>query len=83
MTLQGVQLHTLQAIARIQHSTSIDSVEDMQLVEALGLDVEMIRSALNALADAGYIHLDKFETLAGMSYLASLTSKGRDILAKN
>ena len=83
MTLQGVQLSTVHAMASIQHSTSIDTVEDIQLAEALGLDVEIIRSALNALAVAGYIHLDKFETLAGMSYLASLTSKGRDILAKS
>ena len=81
MTLQGAQLNTLQAIANIQHSTSIDSVEDMQLVEMLGLDISIVRSILNNLAESGYIRLEKFETLAGMSYLASLTSSGQDTLA--
>jgi hypothetical protein len=81
MALQGTQLNTLQAVANIQHSTAIDSVEDMQLSEALGLDISLIRSVLNNLAEAGYIRLEKFETLAGMSYLASLTSLGQDTLA--
>jgi hypothetical protein len=82
MTLQGAQLNTLQAVANIQSSAFIDSVEDMQLVEALGLDVNIVRGLLNNLAAAGYIHLEKFETLAGMSYLASLTSLGHTTLAR-
>ena len=81
MTLLGTQLNMLQAVANIQHSTSIDSVEDMQLSEALGLDISLVRSVLNNLAETGYISLEKFETLAGMSYLASLTSLGQDTLA--
>ena len=81
MTLQGAQLNMLQAIANIQRETSIDSVEDMQLVETLGLDISLVRSILNNLAETGYIRLEKFETLAGMSYLASLTSLGQDRLA--
>ena len=81
MTLQGAQLNMLQAIANIQRSTSIDSVEDMQLVETLGLDISLVRNILNNLAKTGYIRLEKFETLAGMSYLASITSLGQDSLA--
>ena len=81
MTLQETQLNMLQAVANIQHSTSIDSVEDMQLAEALGLDISLVRSILNNLAEAGYIHLEKFETLAGMSYLATLTSLGQNTVA--
>ena len=81
MTLLGTQLNMLQAVANIQHSTSIDSVEDMQLSEALGLDISLVRSVLNNLAETGYISLEKFETLTGMSYLASLTSLGQDTLA--
>jgi hypothetical protein len=80
MTLQGTQLNMLQAVANIQFSTTIDSVEDMQLSEALGLDISLVRSTLNNLAAAGYIRLEKFETLAGMSYLASLTSLGQNTL---
>ena len=81
MTLQGAQLNMLQAIANIQRATSIDSVEDVQLVETLGLDTSLVRNILNSLAETGYIHLEKFETLAGMSYLASITSLGQDTLA--
>jgi DNA-binding MarR family transcriptional regulator len=80
MTLRGTQLNTLQAVAHIQILTSIDSVEDMQLAEALGLDINSVRSILNHLSAAGYIRLEKFETLAGMSYLASLTSLGQNTL---
>ena len=81
MTLQGTQLNMLQAIANIQRSTSIDSVEDMQLVETLGLDISIVRNILNNLAKTGYIRLEKFETLDGMSYLSYITSLGQDSLA--
>jgi hypothetical protein len=82
MSLQEAQLSTLQAVANIQHSTPIDTVEDVQLAEMLGLDINLIRSTLTLLAQNGYIHLEKFETLAGMSYLATLTAHGWNALSK-
>lgn len=82
MSLQEAQLNTLQAVATIQYSTFIDTVEDLQLAEILGMDINTIRGTLTVLAQNGYIHLERFETLAGMSYLATLTSDGWNELAK-
>lgn len=81
MALQGTQLNMLQTIADVQESTSFDAVEDVQLAEEVGLDMNVVKSTLNSLAEAGYIHLEKVETLLGIGYTASLTPQGRAILA--
>jgi DNA-binding MarR family transcriptional regulator len=80
IALQGTQLNMLQTIADIQESTSLDAVEDIQLVEEVGLDMGVVKSTLNSLAEAGYVHLEKVETLMGMGYAVSLTPQGRAIL---
>ena len=82
MKVQGTQLDVLQVIADIQEATSAAEVEDVQIAEEIDLDISVVRRALDALAKAGDVHLEKVETLSGMAYSAALTSQGKATLKK-
>lgn len=82
MKVQGTQLDVLQVIADIQEATSAAEVEDVQIAEEIDLDISVVRRALDALAKAGDVHLEKVETLSGMAYSAALTSQGKGTLKK-
>jgi Mn-dependent DtxR family transcriptional regulator len=76
MTVQGTQLDILRTMADIQQATSMEEIEDMEIAEELGLDIRLVRSALEALTKAGYVELKKLDTLSGMAYNAFLTNQG-------
>jgi transcription initiation factor IIE alpha subunit len=82
MTVQGAQLGILQTIADVQVVTSLAEVEDRRIAEETDLDVNIVRSSLNALAEAGYVQLEKLETLSGMVYNARLTPAGETALTE-
>ena len=74
------QLDLLRIIADFQKTDAVDTVEDTQLVEKTGLDVNFVRTALNELESIGYVHLEKVKTLSGFSYNADLTSRGKAVV---
>ncbi|MBI1880432.1 MAG: hypothetical protein HYR94_19820 [Chloroflexi bacterium] len=76
MTVQGTHLDMLQAIADIQRVMTSNEVEDVQIAEEIGLDVGLVRGALRALAEMGYIKLETVKTNSGLAYRASLTPDG-------
>jgi predicted ArsR family transcriptional regulator len=80
MTIQGMQLDVLQTLVDIQIATSLEEVEDVQVAEEIDLDLNLVRSALDALAADGYVQMDKVETLSGMAYSVFATDKGRTAL---
>lgn len=80
MKVQGTQLDVLQAIVDIQKITSSKEVEDVQIAEEIDLDINLVRRALDALAEAGYVKLEKVETLSGMVYNAFHTKQGEATL---
>ena len=76
MTAQGTQLEVLKTIADIQEATFIEEIEDLRIAEEIDLDVRVVRSALDALSQAGYVELEKVKTLSGIAYNAFLTEQG-------
>jgi predicted transcriptional regulator len=80
MAVQGTQLKVLETIADIQEAISAEEVEDTQIAEEIDLDIGMVRSALDMLAQAGYVKLEKTNTLSGMAYSAFLTNQGNRVL---
>lgn len=80
MVVEGTRYSLLRAVADIQHTTSLESVEDVELAEKVDLDLSLIRGALNDLAQAGYLELEKIWTLSGLSYQVALTFEGRAAL---
>jgi DNA-binding IclR family transcriptional regulator len=81
MTLQGIQLDILQTLVNIQAATSLDEVEDVYLAEEVEIDLNVVRSLLETLAQGGYVQLDRTETITGMVYSATATSMGRVTVA--
>jgi hypothetical protein len=80
MLVEGTRRSVLQAVADIQATTALKEVEDVDLAEKIELDLSLVRSALNDLAQAGYLVLAKTDLLAGLSYSAALTPEGRAAL---
>jgi Mn-dependent DtxR family transcriptional regulator len=80
MALQGTQLDVLQTIADLQETNPFEEIEDVQIAEELELEVGVVKSLLNTLADKGYVRLEKLDTLVGVGYNASLTSQGEAAL---
>lgn len=80
MLVEGTRYSVLRAVAEIQQATSLESVEDVELAEKVDLDLSLIRSALNDLAQAGYLELEKTWTLSGLSYQVAMTPEGRTAL---
>lgn len=80
LTIEGTQMDVLKAIGDIQDKAAIDTVEDIQLAEAVELDVNMVKKTLENLESEGYVKLDEVETLSGAKYIISLTSKGEAVL---
>lgn len=80
--LQGTQRKVLETIADIQRAISVEVVEDGQIAEEIDLDVGLVRNALEVLAEAGYVRLEKEETLAGKVYSTYLTGQGKAALKK-
>jgi DNA-binding MarR family transcriptional regulator len=76
MTVQGTQLEVLETIATIQEAAFAEEIEDIQIAEEIDLDIRIVRNALDALAKAGYVNLEKVETLSGMAYSVFLTNQG-------
>lgn len=74
------QLDLLRIIADFQKKDAINTVEDVQLVEKTGLDVNFVRTALNELESIGYIYLEKTKTLSGFNYSVDLTSRGKAVV---
>lgn len=74
------QLDLLRIIADFQKENGIATVEDVQLVEKTGLDMNFVRTALNELESIGYVQLEKIRTLLGFSYSVDLTSRGKAVV---
>ena len=83
MMLQGTQWDVLQTIADIQHVTSAEEIEDIEIAEEADLDIRLVRNALDALARQEYVKLEKMKTLSGLAYSAFLTKHGNAVLAEN
>ncbi|MCB0171973.1 MAG: winged helix-turn-helix domain-containing protein [Anaerolineae bacterium] len=77
LTLTENQRTTLKIIQEIQQEASIDVVEDTQLAERTGVTANTVQSSLEALAEAGYVELEKVDALSGTRYLISLTEIGQ------
>jgi DNA-binding MarR family transcriptional regulator len=80
MLVEGTRYSVLRAVADIQNATSLAVVEDAELAAKVDLDLSLIRSALNDLAQAGYLELDKTTTLSGLCYTVAITPEGRTAL---
>ena len=80
MLVEGTRYSVLRAVADIQNTTSLEAVEDVELAEKVDLDLSLIRSALNDLAQAGYLELEKTKTLSGLRYRVAMTPEGRTAL---
>lgn len=83
MKVQGTQLDVLRAIVDIQKITSAEEVEDIQIAEEIDLDINLVRNALDTLAEAGYVRLEKVETLSGMVYNTFHTKQGKAALEES
>lgn len=83
MMLQGTQLHVLQTIDDIEQVTSVAEVEDLEIADEIDMDIRLVRNALDVLAKAGYIYLEKIKTFSGVAYSAFLTSQGKATLAES
>ena len=83
MKVQGTQLDVLQAIVDIQKTTSSEELEDAQIAEEVDLDINLVRSALEALAKAGHVKLEKVETLSGIVYNTFHTKQGKAALEES
>lgn len=77
MGLQRTQLDVLGAVADIQEKAAIDTVEEGQIAEEVSLDINLVRETLDRLAEAGYVQIEKIESLSGKKYMVSLTSEGQ------
>jgi Mn-dependent DtxR family transcriptional regulator len=71
-----MQLDILEAIADIQHATSMQTVEDTQIAEELDLELSLVHQFLQTLAKEDYIRLDKVKRLSGKGYTVSLLAEG-------
>lgn len=80
MLVEGTRHSVLRAVADIQSTTSLDAVEDVELVEKVDVDLSLIRSVLNDLAQAGYLELEKIWTLSGLCYRVAMSPEGRTAL---
>jgi DNA-binding transcriptional ArsR family regulator len=76
MTVQGTRLEILNTMGDIQEATSTEEIEAIQIAEEMNQGIRIVRSALDALAKAGYVKLEKVERLSGMAYSVFLTHQG-------
>lgn len=76
LSLTENYLNTLKAIHDIQQEAAIDVVEGTQLAEKIGITANAIQSSLEALAEGGYVQLEKVDALSGTRYMVSLTDTG-------
>ena len=83
MNLQGTQLDVLQTIADIQQATFTEDIEDLEIAEEADLDIRLVRNALDALANEGYVKVEKIKTLSGLAYSAFLRSQGKIALVES
>ena len=51
--------------------------------KGVGLDINLVRNALDALTEAGYVELEKVETLSGMVYNTVHTKQGKAALEES
>ncbi|HEX9923555.1 MAG TPA: hypothetical protein VGD99_12935 [Anaerolineae bacterium] len=79
--IQGIQRKVLETMADIEQVTSVAEVEDVEIADEMGLDIRLIRTTLDVLEKAGYIHLEKVKTITGPAYSAFLTSQGKGAVA--
>lgn len=77
LSLTENQINTLKIIHEIQHEAAIDVVEDTQLAERIGVTANAIQGTLEALAEGGYVQLEKVDALSGTRYMISLTEIGQ------
>ncbi|MCB0167347.1 MAG: hypothetical protein KDI79_24165 [Anaerolineae bacterium] len=80
LSLTENQLNTLKTIHEIQQEAEIDVVEDTQLAERIGIPTNAIQGTLEALAEGGYVQLEKVDALSGTRYMVSLTEIGQTAL---
>lgn len=80
MLVEGTRYSVLRAVADMQNSTSLAAIEDAELAAKVDLDLSLTRSAMNDLAQAGYLELEKTQTLSGLCYTATITPEGRTAL---
>jgi hypothetical protein len=80
MTTQVPQRDLLRTIRFIQGQASIKVIEDVQIAEQAGMELKVVQTGLNKLAEAGYLHLEKIDRLLGTGYLVSLTTAGKAAL---
>jgi DNA-binding transcriptional ArsR family regulator len=80
MLVEGTRHSILRAVADIQDRSSLEAVEDVELAEVVDMDLSLVRSALNDLAEAGYLELEKTRTLSGLCYRAAMMPEGRTAL---
>lgn len=81
MQVRGTQRNILKTIAKLQEQISSSQVEDLEIAEAIELDVNAIQLSLEFMERDGYVELERIERLAGTGYAASLTEQGRQTLS--
>lgn len=75
MKLQGVLIDILRAVRRIQSENGVDPVNEVDVADLLGLNVQFVRSRLDALARAGYVRFERMYPC----YSVRLTPRVREL----
>lgn len=76
------QRDILQTIADIQQTTAVHTIEDIQLAEEAGLELNLVQHSLEALAREGYVRLGRAGRLSGRSYTVSLLPTGNTLVGE-